>query len=336
MNIFKNLYFALIFALVIIDSIQTAKNKRHRSSDLIKISRKRNIFGGKIINKPVYEAKYIAAIVHVGPCCNYQQFPESNIKIYCTGIIINQNYVLTSADCILKNHIDIEQFIVIFNIDPVVKWTMYVKDNNSPIHYSSIRSYKLHEKYKTSSPSEYNLAMLHLNNPIDFEKSKTKQAPLPYISHFRPYCQEFNEVDLSDVYLDRCTFYGYGLNKDESETDKSGKLKNFVLSLSEADICRHYDSNFNAQLCVCAVHNNSFSKDEKYRGFIEGDYGGPLICTVDDVQKGIDNFKALVIGIASVSVMLPRAEDDKFRLVYYFSSTRYFGDWIDYNSELIE
>ena len=99
MNIFKNLYFASIFALVIIDSIQTAKNKRHRSSDLIKISRKRNIFGGKIINKPVYEAKYIAAIVHVGPCCNYQQFPESNIKIYCTGIIINQNYVLTSADC---------------------------------------------------------------------------------------------------------------------------------------------------------------------------------------------------------------------------------------------
>lgn len=43
----------------------------------------------------------------------------------------------------LKNHIDIEQFIVIFNIDPVVKWTMYVKDNNSPIHYSSIRSYKV-------------------------------------------------------------------------------------------------------------------------------------------------------------------------------------------------
>lgn len=245
-------------------------------------------------------------------------------------------------------------FYVIFDLNPLEKWRNFAVNNNGNflarriinhkvdrLLYNNERikqsiififfinfSIQVHGKYTTTDPYKYNLALIQLDKPINLTTPIVAETPLPYISHYRPYCKEYSEVDYTDVYMNHCFFYGYGPNRYDNTTHRTGILKRFHLPLLNSRYCRYFDATFDLKSNLCAGHKRVTNKDEKFKGFIGGDFGGPLVCSVINVRNFKDVSKRLVVGIASMSALVT-LPDHSLRLFDYFSSTRFFRDWIE-------
>lgn len=179
--------------------------------------------------------------------------------------------------------------------------------------------------------------MLQLDSSLDLNGPTVELTPLPYISHFRPYCKEYSEVDVTDTYDTKCLFYGYGDNRFDNETNRSGRLKRTFLPIYHSYRCKGYDMEYDAKSLVCSSLERSVPKAEKnYQGFIEGDFGGPILCARINVRDFNDFSNRVLVGIASKSTMFQHpTKEDLFVMLNYFSSAKFFRDWIEDNSHPI-
>ncbi|KAF7399702.1 hypothetical protein HZH68_008294 [Vespula germanica] len=165
---------------------------------------------------------------------------------FCGGSILNKNYVITAAHCVLtksKNNIQ------------VVAGTNYLNDEKSSIH--NVKNIIVHENYNPSDSWKNDIALLEVVEPF----SETK------LISFINLPTSHDVINAND----RAVISGWGRLWQNGATTK--KLQRAQIYIADQTYCRNMYSKMNYNIHdshICAYD------PESPRGSCHGDSGGPL------------------------------------------------------------
>ncbi|XP_045776646.1 CLIP domain-containing serine protease 2-like [Maniola jurtina] len=253
------------------------------------------IFGGKV--SKLYEFPWMTLIA----------FRErEGQRFSCGGSIINSRYILTAAHCVitggvLKNNIGNVR-IGDFDYSTAVDCQGDYQNQICETMFQDVDIAEVipHEDFTGRAPMQADIALLRLNEPINF-RNNVAPICLPVYSALRS----------NDLSGKNATVAGWGA----TETDnKSTKLLKVDVPILTDDVCgsyyRRYDEN---------MIKNSFCAGELMKDSCGGDSGGPLMME-SEFGKSI---RLVQFGIVSFG---PTQCGSKFPGVY--TDVRKYMDWI--------
>ena len=181
----------------------------------------------------------------------------------CTGSLINDDWVLTSAHCV-PSHLDP------FDMAVHVGQECGITRTWSP-HFDGIRVKRIHRHEQFQGGPGYDIALLQLE-------------PLPFGSaprHFMPVCLSGNQTTSS---VDNLLVSGWGLVNEGLQRRASECLNEADLDVVDQAECLKHGASFAAEHVMCAGGRQNIC---------HGDSGGPLMTRKNGgrmVQVGITSF----------------------------------------------
>ncbi|KAL7640661.1 UNVERIFIED_CONTAM: hypothetical protein RMT77_008936 [Armadillidium vulgare] len=194
----------------------------------------------------------------------------SNIY-FCSGVLLNKNYVITAAHCVLEP----DPFFARFGEHD------YKTPSSTVPEDIEVKDVIFHPKYKVNR-GYYDMALLKLTKPISIRKE------------VKPVCLPWGTLLNEDLIKKKVTVTGWG--SEEFGGRPSRVLREVVLEVFEPKVCEEsysklpdfvadYPEGMNKTTIVCAG-DKSGGKDT-----CQGDSGGPM---VEEGRNGIYNLVGIV------------------------------------------
>ncbi|KAK7169227.1 hypothetical protein R3I93_005269 [Phoxinus phoxinus] len=172
----------------------------------------------------------------------------------CGGMLIREDYVLTSAHCLNRSDFSSRDHF------EVVLGAHNIKQDEKSQQRINVLKYIQHPKFQpdnTEKDYSYDIMLLKLKKKAKLNKF-VKVMPLPKKNGKTP----------ANV---KCSIAGWGLKKPNA-VEGSNVMREVTLTLKENSECKviwqHY---FNSERMICSVSDGE-------HGFCQGDSGSPLIC----------------------------------------------------------
>ncbi|CAH0728253.1 unnamed protein product, partial [Brenthis ino] len=234
------------------------------------------IIGGKIAG--IYEFPWMALISHVFK--DYNGIEKRQFK--CGGSIISSRYILTAAHCVSEKTIAgvrVGELNIRSRRDCQGEWPYYVCET----HLQNFRVEKaiIHEAYSTSPRVINDIAILRVNEEIDFSFQNVKPICLPI-------WKELRNVRLSGK---KATVAGWGITETGT---LSSILQKVEVPIKAETYCTEY-LEYLERYSDPREHTLKFCAGEIGKDSCNGDSGGPLM--LFEVYK--DDYRMIQYGIVS-------------------------------------
>ncbi|KAM4723147.1 ovochymase-2 [Rhinophrynus dorsalis] len=187
----------------------------------------------------------------------------------CDGVIITEDWVLTSANCVVTREEFRDLWVVVAGIHDLTREEHDQK--------RSVKQIIVHSEF-TRQSMDYDIALLQLAEPFQFN------------SYVRPICLPERNSEVAPSSL--CVVSGWGLRRKEKE--KSTKLQQLEVPVLLTDACKDHYENHSGGITdrmFCAGFPTGQANDS-----CSAQAGGPLVCIADGT--GIYS----IYGIASWGV----------------------------------
>ena len=215
-----------------------------------------------------------------------------NYRAYCTGVLIEEDVVLTAAHCVSDTP-DMP-FTQLYENDKVAVVMAQDASNPNADRIFTLKDIHVHFLYHYER-SAHDLALIRLDRPVP----ETLAQPIPYA----PYSAETRH---EMYYSGKVTFVGYGIDEQDGDNKRlyySGQIFDYCPMIGNPEDC--YLKLPNGEMMLMPV--GTLMYDLEKGGPCSGDSGGPVLTELAGNRYviGIISFGDANCSVYSVSSSIP-------------------------------
>ena len=217
---------------------------------------------------------------------------DDGFRAYCTGVLIEEDVVLTAAHCVSETP-DMP-FNQLYENNRLAVITSQDASHPDADHIFALKEVHVHFLFHLER-SVHDLALIRLDRPVP----ETMAKPIAYA----PYNEEMRQKMYNHG---RVTFVGYGVdeqNMDNRRLYYEGQIYDYCPMVGNPEDCYRKDPNGNPLLMPVGTLLFDLEKG----GPCAGDSGGPVLTDFNDTQYviGIVSFGDAGCSIYNVSSAIP-------------------------------